>query len=47
MDKNVECLWCDEVEVVEYFEFLGMRWDVMIWMQSLREFKAICEIVHC
>ena len=46
MDKSVECLCCDEVEAVEYFEFLVMRWDAMIWMQSLREFKVFCEIVH-
>ena len=26
MDKNVECLCCHEVETMEYFELLGMRY---------------------
>ena len=26
MDKNVKCLRCDEVEAVEHFELLGMRY---------------------
>ena len=29
MNKNVECLRCDEVEGVEYFELLGMRYSDM------------------
>ena len=26
MDKNLKCLDCDDIEAVEYFEFLGMRY---------------------
>ena len=26
MDKNVECLWCEEIKVMEYFEVLVMRY---------------------
>ena len=26
MDKNVECLWCEEVKVMEYFEVSGIRY---------------------
>ena len=26
MGKNVECLYCHEVEAVEYFELLDMRY---------------------
>ena len=29
MDKNAECLCCHEVEAVEYFELLGMKYDEM------------------
>ena len=29
MDKNVECLCCHEVEPLEYFELLGMRYGDM------------------
>ena len=29
MDRNVECLCCHEVEHLEYFELLGMRYGDM------------------
>ena len=29
MDKNVECLCCNKVEAVKYFELLGMRYGDM------------------
>ena len=29
MDKIVECLCCDEVKAVEFFELLGMRYSDM------------------
>ena len=29
MGKNVECLCCHEVEAVEYFTLLGMRYGYM------------------
>ena len=29
MDKNVEWLCCQEVEAMEYFQLLGMRYDDM------------------
>ena len=29
MDKNVECLCCDEVKAVEYFKLLGMGYGYM------------------
>ena len=30
MDENIECLCYHEVEVVEHFEILGMRYGDMI-----------------
>ena len=44
MDKYVECLCCDEVEAVDYFELLGT--SMVAWTQWIREFKAACEIVY-
>ena len=29
IDKNVGCFFCHEVDAVEYFELLGMRYDDM------------------
>ena len=26
MDKNLKCLCCDDIEAVEHFEFLGVRY---------------------
>ena len=36
MNKNVECLCCHEVEPLEYFELLGMRYGDMNVYFSVR-----------
>ena len=40
MGENVEWFPCHEVEVVDWI------WDMVIWIQSLRGFKATCETVY-
>ena len=43
IDKNVDCLRCDEVEAVEYFELLGVRnGDISVVNQRVER----VEIVH-
>ena len=45
MNKNWECLCCHEVEAVEYFELLGMRYvNMNAVTQSLKLQTAVLQL---
>ena len=44
MNKNVSACVATKSKPWNTLNYLA--WDMVIWMQSLKEFKAACEIIH-